>query len=114
MNISKIVSETLAAVLICGGCALGYYWNEVFPDETPPARTNLPTGTPIARTGEWVTNPDGTRVCKLVRDVRVGGFMNVSSCSDWVGEMPQFGQLVPYLRNNRGFGQIHVEGEWRP
>lgn len=80
----------------------------------PPARSDLPTGTPIAKAGEWVTNPDGTKVCRLVHNVVVGGFMNVSSCADWVDEMPKFGQAVPYLRSNRGFGQIHIEGEWRP
>ena len=106
---------SIAALLIAAGVG-GYYFNDVFPSEDPepPARTDLPIGTPIATSGEWVTNPDGTKVCRLVRDIGVGMTMSLGSCADWVGAVPVNKQIVPWLRNNRGVGQINVEGKWRP
>ena len=72
------------------------------------------SGSPIARAGEWVTNPDGSRVCRLTRDLTVGMTPSLTMCSDWQTEKPGYAQIVPWLRVNRMGSQINVEGKWRP
>lgn len=79
----------------------------------PPVRA-MPINTAFAFAGEWVTNPDGRRVCKLSQPLSTGRFASIGMCDEWIGAKPFEGQQVPWLRSNRGFGQIHIEGEWRP
>jgi hypothetical protein len=102
----------LFAAAVIAVCAMisGY----IHLPEEPPATAGLPAHTRIASTGEWVTQPDGALVCKLTRNLTVGSFMTMDACEDWQEPKPGFAQTVPWLRNNRGFGQIHVERNWRP
>ena len=102
-----------AAAVIAVCFAFSGNVRRIIPEE-PPATTGLPAGTPIASAGQWVTHPDGTLVCRLTRPITVGMVMTLESCEDWQEPKPSYAQTVPWLRNNRGFGQIHVERNWRP
>ncbi len=81
----------------------------------------------IALAGEWVTTPDGRRVCRLAQTLEHGMMMPVSFCMSWQDgfSAPAYAQSLPfrdgYLRTNRHPGaawgtlQIHVEGRgWVP
>lgn len=68
---------------------------------------------PIARAGEWVTHPDGFRVCRLTRNIYYRQVLEPSDCTDWREPIPFHGQIVDFLSQERG-GKINIEGEWRP
>jgi hypothetical protein len=79
---------------------------------------------PVARGGEWVTNLNGTRVCRLVRDVdpqeraafTTSWYWRVI-CGDWRQPEPQtFAPLPDWIRVNPISGDgnaVHVEDGWR-
>jgi hypothetical protein len=70
---------------------------------------------PIARAGEWITHPDGSRACRLTRDLYYRQVLQVSDCTDWTMPVPFTGQQVDFLAWSaaRG-GEINIEGKWRP
>jgi hypothetical protein len=67
---------------------------------------------PIAHIGDWVTHPDGQKVCRLRVDLFYGQVMEVGDCEDWVEKTPFRGQIVDWLRGPPR--QINVNGEWKP
>jgi hypothetical protein len=69
----------------------------------------------IAVAGEWVTNPDGSRVCRLRTAIVRGMTFSRGLCEDWQGAVPSWGQQVPWLRMTRdGRSQVMIEGRWHP
>lgn len=108
----RILRDLLA--MSVGAATVGIVWS-TRPD-VRKEQESIDTTKPIARAGEWITNPeDGTRVCKLNQDLGWGKTMDVSLCDNWQGPKPSAGQQVPYLRWGPHIGtQIYVEGQWRP
>lgn len=79
----------------------------------------------IALAGEWVSTPDGRRVCRLAVDIQHGMLLPVSFCMSWQDGFgpPIRGQSFSrdYIRARRnldvnwGTLQIHIEGKgWVP
>ena len=70
----------------------------------------------IASTGEWVTRPDGRKVCRLSRNIYRYEVLPASGwCEEWREPAPQYGQTVDgWIRSYLGSHQIMIEGEWRP
>lgn len=65
--------------------------------------------------GEWVTRPDGRRVCRLSADLMIDHRIDPSFCADWQEPEPKVGQPVDgWVRANQGGYQIMIEGRWRP
>ncbi len=79
--------------------------------EVPPPRSNV-----VAREGEWITRPDGRRVCRVTRTIsRYETLPATGWCSDWQETAPQYGQTVSgWARSSAGYFQIMVNGQWRP
>lgn len=86
-------------------------------------------GATIAGAGEWVTTPEGKRVCQLSYTLEHGSVMSPDFCMNW---QPPFnrverGQLIPFgqgwvrkvqpsgWESRWGTMQIHIEGKgWVP
>lgn len=71
----------------------------------------------LGRQGEWVTRPDGRRVCRLRYDLTIYNAISTGFCEDWREPEPKFGQPVEgWMRANpAGTGhQIMIEGNWKP
>lgn len=71
----------------------------------------------LGRSGEWVTRPDGRRVCRLSGDLMIYHRIDQSFCTDWQEPEPAIGQVVDgWVRGNPvgGSYQIMIEGRWRP
>lgn len=71
---------------------------------------------PIARAGEWVTHPDGRKVCRLPADLYWNQIMEAKDCTDWQEPVPFRGQMVDWLGGpilSHG-NKINIGGEWRP
>jgi hypothetical protein len=89
-------------------------WCYFSPESIPIPDDVVEQHSPIARTGEWITHPDGSRACRLTRDIYYRQVLQVSDCTDWTMPVPFTGQQVDFLRWSPARGQINVEGEWRP
>ena len=73
----------------------------------------------FAKRGEWITRPDGTRVCKLEVDLQNGMIASPRMwCGDWQEPIPYEGTPYSSLSWARlGIGgrpQFLIEGRWRP
>lgn len=81
----------------------------------PPAPSKDGFPPPIAKAGEWVTHPDGTRICRLLFPIYPNQVVEPSFCEDWQERIPYRGMQVDFLRSSpwRG-GQTNIEGKWRP
>lgn len=82
----------------------------------------MPAG-PIAKEGEWVTNLNGTRACRLIRDIDPqersafqSSFYWRTVCSNWQQRVPQSAMPLPdWLRldDHPEKNSVHVEDGWR-
>jgi hypothetical protein len=86
--------------------------------EKPTADKPVAIERAIAKPGEWITRPDGSRVCRIA----LGLYRAMPSnpkiwCVDWQEPEPFNGQLcdsVPWCRTYLGGMQFLIEGTWRP
>lgn len=102
----------IGAGLIFGAAAMSL-WLYIGPGSLPTEIVEQHA--PIAHAGEWVTHPNGQKVCRLRSDIFYGQVMEASNCDDWAERIPFRGQLVDWLRmRTGGGGQINIDGEWRP
>lgn len=78
----------------------------------------------FALAGDWVSTPDGRRVCRLAQDLEHGMILPISFCMSWQDgfHQPIRGEQISrdYVRTRPtrdGWGtmQIHIEGKgWVP
>lgn len=76
----------------------------------------------LALAGEWITTPEGARVCKLTEPLEPYRILQPSFCGDWQpGFIPlQRGMTFPFREgwvrpNPDGYYiQFHVEDRWVP
>ena len=72
----------------------------------------------IAKPDEWITRPDGSRVCRLYLGLHVGMQTNPREwCSDWQETPPPYGapcDSVSWCRIRFGRMQFLIGGDWRP
>lgn len=115
---AKMMLFCLAMLVVIAGAA----WRVRQPREPeapwlirqPP---ELPSDPRIAARGEWVTRPDGRRVCRLSSDLTLYQVVGPEFCVDWQEPMPRVGEAVEgWVRPKKGGGgyQIMIEGRWRP
>lgn len=105
------VACTLAAALLL----IGAFLAALRVPERPWNHPETISLGPIATTGEWVTNPDGSRVCRLRRPIYRAMVFSRDLCEDWQGAVPAWGQTVPWLQYTGAHGgKIMIEGRWRP
>lgn len=76
--------------------------------------------TVFAHAGEWVTYPDGRRVCRLTQDLRRGDrIKSEGMCTDWTEPPIHAGESFKArdwtrMRLPDGRPQIHLERGWVP
>lgn len=111
-----VLIATLCAAILAIGAVTNFTLRREPPEPIAPVIQSAASVGPIARAGEWITNPeDGSRVCRLRTAIVRGMTFTRNLCEDWQGPVPQWAQTVPWLRwTPNGGGKIMVEGRWRP
>ena len=79
---------------------------------------------PVIQAGEWVTHPDGSRVCQVSHTIfRVNGPPTAwvrAACSSWTEALPPYGAPVARCTfdwidvDQQGIQRIHIGDKWVP
>lgn len=104
----KLLFFPVAAALLFAA----YYFRDWRPEKFHQMSASNVT---LGHRGEWVTRPDGRRVCRLAHDLTLYTAIDRGFCTDWQEREPVTAQPVEGWIRSKGAGhQIMIEGRWRP